>query len=488
MHFEHNNLKALINNTKSEIWSLDLNYKLISFNHAFSKHYRTVLGKDPQIGDDFLQYAQKSDHSERFKLYLNRVKNRESFTVTEHIYEPQETWKEVSFNPIEDDKSEIIGVACFATDISERKLFERNLIQNQNRLKRAQEIAHLGNWELNLLTNSAKWSDESYKIYGITSPNFDHTFESWLSFIHPEDLQQVKEVIRKGYENMEDYSVYHRIIRPDGSIRYLYSETHFEFDNTGKPIGVYGIAQDLTDRRSNEIKLQELLKKSNEHNKWLSNFTHIVSHNIKSHNGNIIGIVDLLETSESNEEFEQLLNMLKQSTTKLNETVNNLAEYISFQNNTEHYYKKVNLKVEIDKTCQALSHVISESKAAIENKVDSEVEIHAIPSFIESILLNLLSNALKYRSSQHLPLIQFYTEAVNGFVKLVVKDNGLGIDLNKHKNELFGMYQTFHGNKDALGFGLFITKNQIEAMNGKIEIQSEVGQGSTFSIYFNEKN
>ncbi|MBL7836316.1 MAG: PAS domain-containing protein [Bacteroidetes bacterium] len=485
--FEHNNLKALINNTKSRIWSLDLNFNLISFNESFANQVYASNKKQASIGDSYISYLKDSDHIERFKLYINRVKNGESFSVNEHIFEPDEIWNEVSFNPIKDENKQVIGVACISTDITERKLFERSLIQNQNRLKQAQEIAHLGNWELSFITNSSRWSDEAYKIYGITSHNFDHTFDSWLSFVHPEDLPHVMSIIKKGYETLEDYTMYHRIIRPDGAIRYIYGESHFEFDHNGKPIGLYGISQDITDRRNNEIQLQELLKSSNERNKWLNNFTHIVSHNIKSHNNNINGIVDLMETTEDREAFNHLMGMLRQSTERLNETINNLAEYVSFQDNIEQHFKNVKLSSEIEKTCSIVSRLINEKQAEIVNEVDPDLELKLIPSFIESILLNLLSNALKYSSEKRVPRISFKSSKENGYIKLDVSDNGIGIDLEKNKDQIFGMYQTFHGNKDAVGFGLFITKNQIEAMGGKIEVESKPDQGTTFTIYLHEK-
>ena len=91
----------------------------------------------------------------------------------------------------------------------------------------------------------------------------------------------------------------------------------------------------------------------------------------------------------------------------------------------------------------------------------------------------------------HLSLIllsKFPQKKINGFTVLSVFDNGLGIDLNKNANKIFGMYKTFHQNDDARGLGLFIIKNQIEAMGGKIDLESELGIGTTFNIYFNEKN
>ncbi len=485
--FEKENLKALINNSQSLIWSFDRDFKLITFNIPFENRVYKQFNVKPKLGDSFLEYETESDRIDRFKIYSKRVFNGESYSLIEHSFEPNEVWTEIAFNPIW-EKDKVIGIACIASDVTERKLFEKSLIRSQNRLKQAQEIAHLGNWDLNFKTNSARWSDEAYRIYGITSHNFDHTFESWLSFIHPEDFVDVKAIIDQGYKTLKDYSMYHRIIRPDGSIRYLYSETHFEFDNNGAPIGVHGISQDITDRRTNEIKLQELLKKSNDQNRWLNNFTHIVSHNIRSHNTNISGIVNLLESNKDEEEHSKLLRMLKDCTEKLDETITNLSEYIKVQTNSDKQYKWINIHQEINKTCSAINQLISETGAEVRNETDPELSVQLIPAFIESILLNLITNAIKYRSPKRQPIVTISNSKVNSFQCLVVEDNGIGIDLSKHKDAIFGMFQTFHGNSDAVGFGLFITKNQIEAMDGRIEIESAPDKGTVFKIYLHEKS
>ena len=99
-------------------------------------------------------------------------------------------------------------------------------------------------------------------------------------------------------------------------------------------------------------------------------------------------------------------------------------------------------------------------------------------------MLNLLSNALRYSYPGRNPIITLTCTKEDNHQVLRVSDNGIGIDLSKHGDKLFGIYQTFNGNADARGFGLFISKNQIEAMGGKIEVESEIGKGTTFKIYF----
>ena len=112
--------------------------------------------------------------------------------------------------------------------------------------------------------------------------------------------------------------------------------------------------------------------------------------------------------------------------------------------------------------------------------------MNVIPAYLDSILLNLLDNAIKYRSLSAPPQLALSCYHEKDFVVLTIADNGQGIDLVRNKDKVFGMYKTFHPNEDAHGLGLFSTKNQVEAMNGKIEVASEVGVGSTFKVYFNE--
>ncbi|MDB5111030.1 MAG: domain/sensory box/EAL domain protein, partial [Mucilaginibacter sp.] len=108
------------------------------------------------------------------------------------------------------------------------------------------------------------------------------------------------------------------------------------------------------------------------------------------------------------------------------------------------------------------------------------------PAYMESIIFNLLSNAIKYRSLVRKPEVTIsYFNMPRGKYGFVVTDNGIGIDLKKYGDQLFGMYKTFNGNHDAKGMGLFITKNQVESFGGSIEVISEVDKGTTFRVCLN---
>jgi signal transduction histidine kinase len=128
---------------------------------------------------------------------------------------------------------------------------------------------------------------------------------------------------------------------------------------------------------------------------------------------------------------------------------------------------------------------IQSSNAIIKNNINLRVEIYTNPVYMESIILNLLTNAIKYRQQTKAPIIELTCAQESSKTILKIKDNGKGINLEKHGADLFGMYKTFHGNLDAEGIGLFITKYHIETMGGQIEVESKENVGTTFTLTFN---
>ncbi len=256
------------------------------------------------------------------------------------------------------------------------------------------------------------------------------------------------------------------------------------FDENGICTNFIDVKKDVTERMEKQKQLQALTDVTADQNKRLLNFTYIVSHNIRSHSANLTGLINLIDNTNNEEEKLALFKMLKTSTEKLEETIQNLNEIISIQNNLNQAKVKLNLKKEIERTFLVVQDVILESQVTIENNVSDLIDLEVIPAYLDSILLNLVTNAIKYRSPHRLPVIEISTQTDGDFLVLLVKDNGLGLDLKKFKDKLFGMYKTFHNNPNSRGIGLFITKNQIEAMNGKIDVESEVNVGTTFKIYF----
>lgn len=311
--------------------------------------------------------------------------------------------------------------------------------------------------------------------------------QSSLLNIIEEDRPKCIETVIKCFSEPE---VPHQVVLRKPFHHDVIKSTHWEFkgilDEQGQVMEILCVGYDITLLMENLQRSQHLLDVTSQQNIRLQNFAYIISHNIRSHSANLSSLVQLLTEAESPAQGAMFLQMLKTSTDKLAETIVNLNDIITVNSNINKPKEPRLLHAEINKTLEALNVLIHQNKITVQIEVPATLTVDVVPAYLDSILLNLISNAVKYRSPQRPAIIRLRTEQEPGFVVLSVQDNGLGIDLVKNRAKLFGMYKTFHNNEDARGVGLFITKNQIEAMLGKIVVESEVGVGSTFKVYFNE--
>jgi len=277
-------------------------------------------------------------------------------------------------------------------------------------------------------------------------------------------------------------------IKKDGTITsFLTSKIPLKAAN-GEITGLVGISLDISDIKNKEKELKNLIDVTSLQNKKLVNFAHIVSHNLRSHTANFSMLLEFLVSEKDEKEKENLVKMLVKASDHLLETMNNLNEVVVINTNVNLKKKNISLNKKIKSVEKNLSVFLKNKNAKIINTIHDDLKINVIPAYLDSILMNLFTNAIMYKSPERDPIITLGTTNENGYTILSINDNGLGIDLEKYGDKLFGMYKTFHDNADAKGIGLFLTKNQIEAMGGKITASSEVGKGTTFNLYFNEKN
>lgn len=178
------------------------------------------------------------------------------------------------------------------------------------------------------------------------------------------------------------------------------------------------------------------------------------------------------------------MEYLATASDRLNETIQDLNNIVDAQYNTNLEFKPLNLFNNLQNVKDILSSEIMIHNVEFIESIPENLEIEYNPAYLESILLNLISNAIKYSHPDRKPKVEISANKNGEETILRISDNGVGVDLDKHGNDLFGMYKTFHSNKNSKGIGLYITKNQIESLGGRIEIESEPGKGSRFTVYF----
>jgi len=255
----------------------------------------------------------------------------------------------------------------------------------------------------------------------------------------------------------------------------------------GEAFGLVGIRMDITNIKQKEKELNDLIDVTSEQNKKLINFAHIVSHNLRSHSANFSMLLEFLVNEKSGDERENIIKMLVEASDNLLETLENLNEVVTINTNTSLVKKPIILRDAAVKVGQNLSAFLQNNNATLRNRISDKITVPVVPAYLESILTNFLTNGIKYKDPSRDPVIELRAMKIKDYTVLSISDNGMGIDLEKYGDKLFGMYKTFHNNPDARGIGLYISKNQIEAMQGKITVTSEVDQGTTFNIYFNER-
>jgi light-regulated signal transduction histidine kinase (bacteriophytochrome) len=214
----------------------------------------------------------------------------------------------------------------------------------------------------------------------------------------------------------------------------------------------------------------------------LEDFCNIISHNLRAPLVNISMLVDFLIESNEPEEQKQFSTELSKATRVLNDIFNELIESLQVKQDTGIKSEWLVLKDYIQRTCDTLQGQIKMSHAEITIDVEDVHEIYFPVKYLASILHNLVSNALKYASPDRIPIIKISAKKIGAKVLLTVCDNGLGIDTIKHKDNLFKIRKVFHAHPESKGFGLFITKTQIEVMGGEIWIESTPGKGSCFYV------
>lgn len=346
-----------------------------------------------------------------------------------------------------------------------------------------QQAATIGTWEYNLEENILIWSQVTKQIHEVDD-DFIPNLENAIEFYTEEDSRKrITNAVNDAIIDNENYDLELEITTKKGNKKWVRAIGYPLFIED-KCVKVYGLFQDITPSKSLEVNIKSLLKITTNQNKRLLNFAHIVSHNLRSHSGNFSLLLSLMQDEHPEVAKNDYFPMLLKASDKLNETIHNLNEVAQTDIHLKENFVEINVFEEVNNAISSLSGKIKASNTKITNKIDKSVNIKVIPAYFESIFFNLISNSIKYKKEHKDPEISITSAIKDDFLVIKFKDKGRGIDLKLNKNKIFGMYKTFHNHKDSRGLGLFLTKNQIEAMQGKIHVKSKVDLGTTFSIYF----
>ena len=245
------------------------------------------------------------------------------------------------------------------------------------------------------------------------------------------------------------------------------------------------IQRDISVEKEREKEREHLISELTQNNKDLKQFSYITSHNLRAPLSNLTGLLNLVEDIPiENEELNEIIKGFSKSTAQLNETINDLVNVIIIKDSPSIQKEDIVIRDVFENVFNQLSFLISLKKPIIKMDLHETQVINLNKSYIESILLNLMTNSLRYLDPTKQLKIWISSKKTTNETILTFKDNGIGIDLVRNGDKIFGLYQRFHDYPDSKGLGLYLVKSQVESMGGKISVESQVGVGTTFTITF----
>lgn len=416
--------------------------------------------------------------------YQTAIATHEKWKIDFRLLLPESgyKWLRIDATPKKNDNNEVVFYGLIS-DITTVKEQEIRLKMADERYHFAVQASDRGVWDWDLITNKVYYSSESMKILELIESDLVASPEEWDQKVHPDDREEYYGNINLHFENKTPfYETCHRVLC-SGKYKWILDRGKvIERDPEGRPLRIIGTHTDISEHKKKELDLAQMLDIVNVQNDKLLNFAHIVSHNLRTHSGNIKSLLDLHKENLLSE--ADTLNNIQIVSDELFSTIESLNDLVSIYAERENNMELLKVNRFIDKILDVLYESIKVNRIQVLNYVPNSLEIQCVPAYLESIMLNLVTNAIKYSDPDKEAKIIFTTEINEDFIILNVKDNGLGIDLAKHKNSIFGLYKTFHSNKDSRGVGLYLTKNQIDSMGGKIEVESTLNFGTTFKVYF----
>lgn len=452
-----------------------------------------------------------------FKKFNQVVESGEAIHVEQQLtFNDEKAWYEIAAVKMGD------GLTVTMADITEKKNSEDKVLMAYEELKQAEEnLIRLNNelekrvqertkelaaseerfrmvsratndviWDWNLVNNEFWWSESLKSTLGFEPTEVKAGLQGWLELIHPNDRAGIQESINAAINSgQEQWSGEYRLQKKDGTYAYVSDRAYILHNEYHMPYRVLGTFIDLTDLKLTQEKLQE----TNEHLlrviEDLDTFVYTASHDLKAPIGNIEGLMLLLEEQIASagpipgEPMEPVFEMMKGAINRFKNVIKDLTDIVKVQRDVDGKPERVEVQ-EVFEEVKANIKDILEGEEVVFN-VDFSKAPHIIFSKknLFSVLYNLVSNAIKYKAKDRKPEITIRTEKVDGYTRLTISDNGLGISKD-NLTKLFTLFKRFHSHVDGTGMGLYIVKRMIDNANGHINVKSKLGEGTTFELYF----
>lgn len=416
-----------------------------------------------------------------------------------------------------DLEGNIVGVLVFAFEVTEQIVARRLVEESEENLKLALEAGRMGTWHLDLIHDEAIHSIEHDLIFGYDAAVSDWGFSKFKEHILPEDREEVI----KQFQLAEECGVLDletRILTVNDRLKWIAIKGK-SFSDSGKPVAMAGIVMDITERKEREeefLKLTQELANSNKHlkaanieasdslkglfkankqlkliNADLDNFIYTASHDLKAPISNIEGLMHMLmrhlsDDNKENEVVKKILISIETSIGRFKNTIEELTDIAKLQKQVDDI-TPLDLEEIIKDVLLDLETMIQEAGVDLEVNTNTCRKIMFSYKNLKSVVYNIVSNAIKYRSPDRQPKVLVSCNDDSGdYISFTISDNGLGIK-QKDINKIFSIYKRLHTHVEGTGIGLYLVKRIVDNAEGRIEVVSEENVGSTFKVFLPTK-
>jgi PAS domain S-box-containing protein len=402
--------------------------------------------------------------------------------------------------PLKDEEGKIIGLVGISRDVTRQKNVELDLRNTNYFLQMAQHVGRIGLWILGIdLAGSLTWSEETCHIFGITPDTFDNRKETFFGFVHPEDLSKVQYAMNRAIENKEIYSIDHRIVLRDGSVKWVHEQGEIAHNVQGAKTMI-GIIQDITERKGAEEEIVALNTELEERvllrteqlqaaNKEMESFAYSISHDLRAPLRIINGYSQILLEDygvQLDESAKKTINIITANALKMVRLIDDLLEFsrLGTAAINKHEVDMENLVKDVVQELHLSGIPIPEGLV-----VGTLKPAYCDSGLMKLVWSNLISNAIKYASKKERVAVKIGMKNSDGKSLIYyVKDNGAGFDM-KYQDKLFGVFQRLHKVEDfpGTGVGLAIVQRIIMRHGGKVWAEAKVNEGATFYFSVNSE-
>lgn len=485
-----NEYQLITSNQHNLVSSADIQGRIINVNDKFCKvsgyEETELLGQNHRILKSDIHPASfyESMWSALTKgevwhgTICNKNKNGEKY------------WVESTIVPFLDETGQPYKYVSARTNVT-------NVQEKEERFNRSQEFANIGTWDWNIATGSLFWSDRIWPLFGYEKDKTDTTYDNFLAAIHPDDQEAVIEAVQNCIDNKAEYNIEHRVVWPDNSVHWLLESGDVTRDDTGAPLNMLGVVQDISIRKNAEIELIQAREEAELANKAKSEFLSSMSHELRTPMNAIMGFGQILQmdkkdtlSSGQNESVNEILR----ASSHLLELINEVLDLSKIESGQIDLALEDVFLHEVLVESLLLIHPLivergisleilnNDLEMSIDDLSELQIIMHTDHMRFKQVIINLLSNAVKYNSENG--VITVRCNQNDNTVRISVSDTGGGISEEQQKS-LFTVFNRLGAENteiEGTGIGLVITKRIIDLMGGAIGVESEYKKGSTFWI------